>query len=165
MIYRIIISQFLLLKICSFYCLPSSLAGEDFIKGLQSPGKQWGQNYKNSGTEVEFFLKKNKDLLNISARLFKNIPFTAQTFLTEVRKQMQGDSRYRGATLTAIRKQTFGGREWETFTVIADPELHQELWSRKLNQETVLVVLYTAVGNYYTDYRSAFDHVLRQTAL
>jgi len=158
-----------LLVVPWLYSLPfDSLAGklEEPLNSLQSPGKEWSvkKKYKKTGSEVEFFIKDKKPALNISARVFKAIPYRIQTYLQEVRKEMGKDARYRGAIMDEIRPEKVGDTHWEYFVIKEEPTLYQELWARKLGGDDILLVLYTSLGVYYRHYHPVFENVLQQVS-
>ena len=136
----------------------------DSMKKIKTPGPEWGKDINASGTEGEFFVKGKRKAVNVSLKIFTEVPLSIPIFLGQVRKGMQEDSKYDGAFMGNLKSQTLGNKQWSSFSIKMNPEIRQEVWGRKLNSDTALLVLFTAVGTYYDQYHPSFVSILAQSA-
>ncbi|HCU23864.1 MAG TPA: hypothetical protein DF383_02510, partial [Deltaproteobacteria bacterium] len=114
--------------------------------------------------EGEFFVKGKRKAVNVSLKIFTEVPLSIPIFLGQARKGMQEDSKYDGAFMGNLKSQTLGNKQWSSFSIKMNPEIRQEVWGRKLNSDTALLVLFTAVGTYYDQYHPSFVSILAQSA-
>jgi len=140
---------------------------DGLIKTIQAPSSEWELKRKinKDQSELKLAVKGKEPVVNIGVRIFKNVPISSNTYLEEVRKHMISDPRYKEGNVDEIHNKERFGKEWAFLTLVMGPEIHQELWVRKLASDVVMMVLYTAVGSYYEQYHSDFDGILQQSAL
>lgn len=153
----------LTLSCVSLFCAPlmAKDSGSDLLKRVKPPSSEW-QVGKDKKWDKEIGIKGKMPAVNIGLRVQKDMPISAGNFLDQVRTKIMGDPGYQGAEITLVSSQKLGNTTWDLFVIKRKDEINQEFWARSFASDQILMVLYTAVGNYYGQYRNDFLQVLQQ---
>ena len=133
------------------------------FQAVKPPGADW-KLIKVSSSEIQVALKSKPKAVNVSLKIMEGVPVDNEFFLDQVRNKCLEDPEAKGAEFGLVRLQEVGGKRWSYFILKRKDEVNQEFWTRKLSSDQVLMVLYTAVGSYYDQYRGEFLKVLEQAA-
>jgi len=136
---------------------------EGLFKQIKAPSSEWKLR-KVDQDELNLDVKDKPKAINIGLKIIENIPISAKTFLDQVRTKGVEDPDTQGAEFSAIETRPMGGLNWEVFVVKRKNEVNQEFWTRSISSDRILMVLYTAVGTYYPQYRPDLMKVLEQAA-
>ncbi len=145
------------------FCLPlrAKDLADDLFKKVQPPNSEWKVG-KNKKWDKELGIKGKMPAVNIGVRIQGEMPISAANFLDQVRTKIIEDPGYQGAEVTLIQSQKIGGTSWNFFVIKRKDEVDQEFWARPFSSDQVLMVLYTAVGSYFGQYRNDFLQVLQE---
>lgn len=146
----------------SLSALAKDSVGEVF-KRIKPPTSEWTVSKKKKG-EVEVGVKGRTDAVNIGVRLQAGVPISVESFLDQVRTKILEDPSYQKPEVTLVNSQAVGGTNWSFFVIKRKDQINQEFWARPLSSDEILMVLYTAVGNYYPQYHEDLFKVLQQAA-
>ncbi|MFO1464313.1 MAG: hypothetical protein U1F66_11100 [bacterium] len=139
------------------------LAG-DLFKKVKPPTSEWKVGKDKKGDKV-LGVKDKMKAVNVGLKIQVNMPVTTQYFLEQVRSRIISDPGYGGAEVTLINSQNLNGSTWDYFVIKRKDQVNQEFWARSLNSDQILMVLYTALGNYYPQYHEDFQKILEQASL
>lgn len=135
-------------------------------KKFELPSAEWKKGTPNL-QDKEFFNIESKKLgkaLTIAGRT-DNIPMDSKAYLTEIRKYLMDDKKnYKDAQINLVEPRTAFGKNWDVVAIQAPDGLHQELWSRKIDETQVILFLYTGIGEPFKINHADFDKILEQGA-
>ena len=157
---------FLVALFCGSTLSPHLMAKDsvgDLFNRVKPPTSEWKVG-KNKKGDKEIGVKGKMPAINIGLKLQQDVPISAANFLDQVRTKIMSDPDYQGAEITLVHSQMVGGKTWDFFVIKRKDQINQEFWARSLSSDQMLNVLYTAVGNYYAQYRNDFLKVLDQAA-
>ena len=150
----------------SFWMLLLTPAAHADVKldKLKAPSEEWEKAINEAGAEVEFYLKASKGDVNVTVRTFPNISQSAKTFLEVTADEMQKNSDYKGVNLGQIHDESRGGKKWDVLEIGLPAKMKQVLLARKMNSNTVLVVMYTALNEVFEKYQPGLEEIVKQAA-
>lgn len=136
----------------------------DFLKKVKPPTSEWKVS-KDKKADKEFNVKDKMKAVTVGLKIQPNLPVTAQYFLEQVRSRIMSDPGYQGAEISKINSQEVNGSTWNYFVIQRKDQVNQEFWGRAFTSDQILMVLYTALGNYYPQYHEDFLKVLEQASI
>jgi len=141
------------------------------LKGIKPPNSDWtlrkiSPNELTAGIaeELQIEVKGKEKSVNVGMRIGIDLPISAKLFLDQVRNKIAATDDYQGAEITFVQSQAVDGVTWAFFTIKRKDEVQQEFWARSITSDHILMVLYTALGSYYQQYRDDFQKVLKQAS-
>jgi len=135
----------------------------DLFKRIKPPSSEWKIDKAKKG-DVEVGVKGKTEAVNIGVKLQGDVPISAESFLDQVRSKIIADPSYQGPEITLVNSQMVGGASWNFFVIKRRDQINQEFWARPLSSDKILMVLYTAIGTYYEQYRGDLLQVLQQAS-
>jgi hypothetical protein len=154
---------FSLIFVLAYGCRIVGASEKNPFQHLKPPNDEW-QLITVSPSEMTVAVQSKPQAVNVGVRTMGGVPIKSENFLDQVRSKGLEDPEAKGAEFTSVRSQKVGGKEWSYFIIKRKDEVNQEFWARKISDDEVLMVLYTAVGTYFDQYHSGFRKVLEQAA-
>jgi|GEM_PF-2268656 len=144
---------------------------QDPFLGMKPPTSEWSTRMVNKEElpagvkeELQIEVKGKEKAVNAGLRIGTDLPISSKSFLDQVRQRIAADKDYQGAEITSVKSKSVGGKQWDFFVIQRKDEIHQEFWARSISSDQILMLLYTALGNYYDQYHKDYNKILEQAA-
>ena len=122
---------------------------------LPSDGWTWKAADKEEPDARTMYVKKVGEQVSLRIQTY-DVPITSAGFLEAVREQIMKKPDYQGANITTVGPMDFSGKSWDVFTIKRKDEINQQILGRKIDSDTVFMVIYTGAGSYYDTYYNDF---------